>query len=69
MAYLGLGLSKNSTLEKLSLSENNFAEKECVNYIVKGLLDNIGESKLIDIDLQRTRMSAKTVEPFVDLFE
>ena len=31
MVFMGLGLAKNCTLEKLSLSENNFAEKECIN--------------------------------------
>ena len=51
MAYIGLGLGKNETLERLSLAENNFVDKECISYLVKGLLDNLEESKLIDLDL------------------
>ena len=69
MVYMGLGLAKNCTLEKLSLSENNFAEKECINLLVKGLLDNIDGSKVFEIEIQRSRISSKTAEPFADLFE
>ena len=69
MAYMGLGLSKNITLERLNLSENNFCDRESINYLVKGLLDNQEGSKLIDIDLQKNRMTSETIVPFVDLFE
>ena len=69
MVYMGLGLAKNCTLEKLSLSENNFAEKECIHLLVKGLLDNIDGSKVFEIEIQRSRISSKTAEPFADLFE
>lgn len=30
MAYIGLGLAKNVTLEKLGLAENNFVDRECI---------------------------------------
>ena len=66
---MGLGLSKNITLERIVLSENDFCDRECIHYLVKGLLDNQEGSRLIDIDLQRNRMTSETVEPFVDLFE
>ena len=66
---MGLGLSKNITLERIVLSENDFCNRECIHYLVKGLLDNQEGSRLIDIDLQRNRMTSETVEPFVDLFE
>ena len=69
MAYMGLGLSKNVTLERIVLTENNFCDKESINYLVKSLLDNQEGSKLIDIDLQRNRMTSEAVEPFVNLFE
>ena len=51
MAYMGLGLSKNVTLERINLSDNNFCDRESIHFLVKGLLDNQEGSKLIDIDL------------------
>lgn len=51
MAYMGLGLSKNVTLERINLSDNNFCDRESIHFLVKGLLDNKEGSKLIDIDL------------------
>ena len=51
MAYIGIGLSKNLTLERIVLSENEFSGRESVHYLVKGLIDNQEGSKLIDIDL------------------
>ena len=69
MAYIGIGLSKNVTLERLVLSENDFCGRECIHYLVKGLIDNQEGSKLIDIDLQNNRMTSETIYPFVDLFE
>ena len=51
MAYLGIGLSKNTTLERIILSENELCGRESIHYLVKGLIDNKEGSKLIDIDL------------------
>ena len=51
MAFIGLGLTKNATLERCILSDNEFCGRESVHYLVKGLLDNHTGSKLIDIDL------------------
>ena len=69
MAYLGIGLSKNTTLERIILSENELCGRESIHYLVKGLIDNKEGSKLVDIDLQKNRMTSETIEPFVDLFE
>lgn len=69
MAYIGIGLSKNTTLERIVLSENEFSGRESMHYLVKGLIDNQEGSKLIDIDLQKNRMTSETIEPFIDLFE
>ena len=41
MAYVGQGLAKNSTLEKLSLSDNDIYSKESIAHLVRGLLDNL----------------------------
>lgn len=68
LAFAGLGLAKNKTLERLFLAENNFVDKECIQYLVRGLLDNIEDSGLIDLDLQKNRMSSTTIEPIADLF-
>lgn len=40
MALMSIGLSKNTTLERLSLSENIFCDKESMQYLAKGLLEN-----------------------------
>ena len=68
MAYVGLGLSKNRTLEKLSLIENNFVDKECITYLVKGLIENVADSHLVELDLQKNRLSSALIEPLSDLF-
>jgi len=36
--HLGDGLSKNSTLVKLSLGDNNLSDPFCIKYITDGLL-------------------------------
>lgn len=69
MAYIGLGLSKNNTLERLSLSDNDLYDRDSMQYLVKGLLENVKSSQLIDIDLSKNRISSEAIEPFVDLFE
>ncbi len=40
MTYIGSGLAKNTTLEKLSLSDNDIHTKKSIAFIVKGLLEN-----------------------------
>ena len=40
MTYIGIGLAKNTNLEKLSLSDNDIHTKESISYIVRGLLEN-----------------------------
>ena len=37
--------------------------------MVKGLVENIEGSKLVDIDMQNNRMTSTSIEPFVNLFE
>lgn len=37
--------------------------------MVRGLLDNIDDSRLIELDLQKNRMKSNIMEPLVDLFE
>jgi len=61
MAFIGLGLSKNFTLERIVLSENDFCGRESIHYLVKGLLDSQVGSKLIDIDLSGNKMKSETV--------
>ena len=68
MAYMGIGLAKNQTLERLHLVENNFGDKESIQYIVKGLLDNQEGSKLVEIDLSNNRLNSETIEPLNDFF-
>ena len=68
MVYMGLGLAKNVTLERLSLGENLISERESMQYLVRGLLDNVEGSKLVDIDLHNNRMTAEAIEPLAELF-
>ena len=53
MVFLGLGLSKNVTLERLNLAENIFSDRESIQELVRNLLENWEASKLIDIDMQK----------------
>ena len=40
ITQMGLGLSQNHTLERLVLQSNEIADKQTLNHIVNGLLDN-----------------------------
>ena len=61
MAFMGLGLAKNVTLERLSISENNLTDRESIQHLVKGLLENIEGSRLVDIDLQKNRLTSASI--------
>ena len=61
MAFLGVGLGKNVTLERLSIGENNLSDRESIQHLVRGLLDNIEGSRLVDIDLQKNRLTSACI--------
>ena len=66
---MGLGLTKNITLERLILASNDIADREALNHIVKGLLDNTEGSQLSELDLSKNRITSDAIAPLVDLFE
>ena len=69
MSFLGVGLAKNVTLERLSISENNLSDRESIQHVVKGLLDNEEGSRLVEIDLQKNRLTSASIEPLIELFD
>ena len=69
MSFLGVGLAKNVTLERLSINENNLSDRESIQHVVKGLLDNEEGSRLVDIDLQKNRLTSASIEPLIELFD
>ena len=68
MTFIANGLSKNVTLERLSLSENIFRERESLQLFVNCLIEN-AESKLREVDFSKNQMTTETIMPFVELFE
>lgn len=68
-AQMGLGLTKNITLERLILASNDIADREALNHIVKGLLENTEGSVLSELDVSKNRITSDCIAPFVDLFE
>ena len=65
MQFVGLGISKNSTLQKLILSSNVFDEPACLKYLCEGLNNNKAGSKLVELDLQRCSLSSESIDPLV----
>ena len=68
MAFIAGGLSRNTTLERLILSENMFRERESMQHFVTSLIEN-PESKLREVDLSKNQMSTETIMPFIELLE
>jgi len=69
LAQMGLGLAKNTTLEKLTLANNDIADKEAIGHLIKGLLENTEGSMLSELDLSKNRITSDGVTPFISLFE
>ena len=68
MTFIANGLSKNVTLERLSLSENIFRDRESLQLFVNCLVEN-PESKLREVDFSKNQMTTETIMPLVELFE
>ena len=69
MHFLGLGLQKNFYLTKLGLSENDMIEKDGFQSLVKGLLENKADSKLVDLDLYKCRILDSNLAPITKLIQ
>ena len=66
MSFIGLGISENIALTKVSFSENEQITKDGLHFLVKGLLD-ADDSKLVDIDLSKNNINSKTILPIARL--
>lgn len=69
LTQISLGLSKNTKLKRLVLQGNDIAERDSVQRLVRGLLDNTEGSQLTELDLAKNRITSDAIEPFVNLFE
>jgi len=61
MMFLGDGISKNSSLQKLFLTDNDFSDPVMLKFICDGIITSKVEPKLVELDLQRCGINEKGV--------
>jgi len=59
--FLGDGISKNSSLQKLFLTDNDFSDPVMLKFICDGIITSKVEPKLVELDLQRCGINEKGV--------
>lgn len=67
IAYLALGLSANTSLTKLILSDNICIGKDGISKLCDALIDNKKECKLIDLDLAKCNINSDCAQPIIRL--
>ena len=67
MMFLGQGLSKNSAIQRLVLTDNSLEDKRSLEYLCKGLANSKCNPKLIELELQRCSLSTDSVMSLVGL--
>lgn len=67
--FLGDGISKNSTLQKLTMTDNDLSDPVMLKFICDGIISSKVEPKLVELDLQRCGINEKGVVPIARLLK
>ena len=67
MMFLGSGLSKNSTLTKLVLRENEISDPKCLKSLCDGLANSKQDPRVVDLDLQKCGLQCSSLPALVML--
>ena len=67
--FLGDGISKNSTLQKLMMTDNDLSDPVMLKFICDGIICSKVEPKLVELDLQRCGINDKGVVPIARLLQ
>jgi len=69
MMFLGNGISNNSSLQKLFLTDNDFSDPVMLKFICDGIITSKVEPKLVELDLQRCGINEKGVANIAKLLQ
>lgn len=67
--FLGDGVSKNSRLQKLILTDNDLSDPVMLKFICDGIIMSKIEPKIVELDLQRCGINEKSVAPIAKLLQ